>query len=164
MYKPIGVRLGRRPARPFCFWRERRALLDHNDKMPRRQFLTAAGLSSAALLTGEAFGATGSTNDLGQVGQPLFAPQVGTTFQFTNKDGDTATLTLVAATQLPKATRKRAKRIAFSLLFQGSLKPILPDGMYNINHPKLGTFSGVFLGYVGPGKKNDYSYYEAIFN
>ncbi len=133
--------------------------------MPRRKFLalaSAAGLGGAALLTGDVF-AAGGANDLGNVTHPMFASQVGTAFQFRSANGDATGVTLVKADALPGATRKKAKRTTFSLLFRGPISPVLGQNTYDITNAKLGTFKGVFVAYVGPGKAKKNSYYEAIF-
>ena len=71
--------------------------MEDNANMPRRKFLalaSAAGLGGAALLASDAFAVAGG-NDLGKVTQPMFAPHVGTAFQFHTADGQSVEVSLV---------------------------------------------------------------------
>ena len=139
--------------------------MEDNGNMPRRKFLTlasTAALGGVSLLTGEAPAAVG--NDLGKVTHTIFAPQVGTAFQIRNAAGKSVTVALAKAEALPKSTRKKAKRTAFSLVFRGPASPVLGQEVYDLQNEKLGIFKGVFVAWIGldKGKKN--SYYEAIFS
>ena len=141
--------------------------MNDNENMARRKFLTmvsGAGLSGVALLTGDAFAATASGADLGTLKHNVFTPLVGATFQIQTADGKTSVaVDLVSVTPLPRATRARARRPAFSLLFRGPLASPLPQDCYTIKQAAV-TLNGVFVAYVGPDKGKKNSYYEAIFN
>jgi hypothetical protein len=56
--------------------------------------------------------------------------------------------------------RQGGNREAFSLLFQGPLQPVLPQGIYRVGHVDLGDLD-IFLVPVGP--QSDGMGYEAVF-
>lgn len=51
-------------------------------------------------------------------------------------------------------------RQAFSLVFAGPLKPILPQAIYRVENPVMGALE-LFLVPLGP--KGDVCHYEAVF-
>ena len=60
------------------------------------------------------------------------------------------------------ALRPHSRRAEpFSLLFRGARSPILPQSIYDLTHPDLGTLK-IFLVPVQPS--GDGADYEAIFN
>lgn len=51
----------------------------------------------------------------------------------------------------------------FSLYFRGALRPVLPQGIYRVEHEALGTME-IFLVPVGPDPQRQGMVYEAVFN
>lgn len=51
----------------------------------------------------------------------------------------------------------------FSLLFQGGLSMLLPQQIYNLAHPVMGTFE-IFLVPLGPDASQKFYLYESVFN
>lgn len=90
-----------------------------------------------------------------------FAPLVGQTFAV-GHESDAGwvgpDLELVAVQALRPHSRRAEP---FSLLFRGPRQPILPQSIYDLAHPDLGTLK-IFLVPVQPS--GDGAEYEAIFN
>ena len=90
-----------------------------------------------------------------------FAPLIGQRFAVRHDsaaDWVGPELELVAV----KALRPHSRRAEpFSLLFRGPSRPILPQSIYDLAHPELGTLK-IFLVPVQPS--GDGAEYEAIFN
>ncbi len=51
----------------------------------------------------------------------------------------------------------------FSTYFQGALRPLLPQSIYQVEHEALGTLE-LFLVPVGPDPQRQGMLYEAVFN
>lgn len=73
-------------------------------------------------------------------------------------DGSCLDLRLVRVQKLGQVAEER--RDPFSLLFRGSLAPVLPQCIYRLEHPRLGPLD-IFLVPVGPDHTG--MRYEAIF-
>ena len=89
-----------------------------------------------------------------------FTPHVGGAFRLSTPEGTALTLTLDEARSLAspgtRAEGDRRKREPFRLLFRGPSLPILPQGIYPLEHAALGRLE-IFIVPIGPGQ------YEAIF-
>ena len=91
-----------------------------------------------------------------------FAPHQGETFQVPLSEGVSLALTLHEATPLGAAAAPPgARRAPFSLIFLGPAAPLLPQRIYRLSHPSIGTFD-LFLVPLGPGQGD--LRYEAIFS
>ena len=97
--------------------------------------------------------------DLEQLTRDTFAPLVDSTFAV-GDPGATA-LGLRLASTGPAGSGLPGRREPFSLLFQGPLKPLLPQGIHRLLHPELGEIA-LFLVPVGP--LGQAMQYEAIFS
>jgi hypothetical protein len=140
----------------------------------RRRTLLAAGvvgvvgtvLGPAAL---SAAATTATPTDLGPsrpsgsvsvaaLEQSTFAPAVGTTFSVRSSAGSTTDLVLASVTPLPNGPAGPRR---FSLMFHGPDRPVLPQGIYPMSHPGIGSFE-LFIAAVGlPGSTQAY---QAIFD
>jgi hypothetical protein len=87
----------------------------------------------------------------------MFSEQVGTKFLMHHGESQTAELELVSATDVGSSSRQ----IQFSLLFLGPYDAPIFQGIYRIEHDKLGTLD-LFLVPIGRDKTG--VSYEAIFN
>jgi hypothetical protein len=90
-----------------------------------------------------------------------FAPLVGQTFAVGHESAAGwvgPELELVAVNALRPHSRRAEP---FSLLFRGPRSPILPQSIYDLVHPALGTLK-IFLVPVQPS--GDGAEYEAVFN
>ena len=90
-----------------------------------------------------------------------FAPLVGQTFAVGHESAAGwagPELELVSVQALRPHSRRAEP---FSLLFRGPRQPILPQSIYDLVHPELGTLK-IFLVPVQPS--GDGAEYEAIFN
>ena len=91
-----------------------------------------------------------------------FAPHQGDTFQVPLSEGVSLAMTLNEATPLGAVTTPPgARRAPFSLVFLGPAAPLLPQRIYRLSHPSIGTFD-LFLVPLGPGPGG--LRYEAIFS
>lgn len=90
-----------------------------------------------------------------------FMPCVDDTFRVGEADDSMIQLVLesvVEVTGSPDSPRSRP----FTLTFSGPGGDHLPQGVYDLAHPALGTI-GIFLVPIGPGSDGRHRY-EAIFN
>jgi hypothetical protein len=89
-----------------------------------------------------------------------FSPHVGTTFQL-QLEGATLDLTLAEATE-PEGLgpRPHGIRTPYSLSFSGPPQPVLPQRIYTLAHPSVGTIE-IFLVPIAADSKN--ATYEAVF-
>jgi hypothetical protein len=101
-----------------------------------------------------------------------FRPQAGTLFRVTGAryaDGSPADIDA----ELAEVTEHDAHppggyRTPFSVVFHGPLQPVLPQGIYHLDHPRLGPLE-LFLVPVGPDEPADPGQaptamrYEAVF-
>ena len=96
--------------------------------------------------------------DLEHLTRETFAPLVDSTFAV-GDPGATALGLRLAATG-PAGAGASGTREPFSLLFQGPLRPLLPQGIHRLLHPELGEIA-IFL--VPVGRLGQAMQYEAIF-
>jgi hypothetical protein len=89
-----------------------------------------------------------------------FEPLVGTVFRLALDDGRSLDLVLAAARSLAIAGWSGARE-PFSLTFLSSREPLLPQRIYSLTHPGLGTFA-IFLVPIQP--LPDAQRYEAVFS
>ena len=87
----------------------------------------------------------------------LFADNQNTTFALQHPHWGNVTVELVSVSDLRETPRQRM----FSLVFRGPLDQPLEQGLYPMNHEKMGTES-LFL--VPIARKADGFRYEAVFN
>ncbi len=95
-----------------------------------------------------------------------FRGQQGTRFLLTDGAGVSYPAELAAVTE-SAAGAAGASRTPFSVLFQGPLTPVLPQGIYRIEHDQLGSLE-LFIVPVGPvppspGQAPATMGYEAVF-
>jgi hypothetical protein len=83
-----------------------------------------------------------------------FIPHLHTRFKVADKDDDE--LELTSATD-----RSNAQLVQFSLIFTGVASPYLPQGVYELTHPRMGNLE-LFLVPVGPDLTG--MRYEAVFS
>ncbi|MDQ4070654.1 MAG: hypothetical protein M3203_14455 [Actinomycetota bacterium] len=89
-----------------------------------------------------------------------FAPRVGERFSIGPvADGLTFDTELVEATVVGEAAGP-GSRIPFSLVFRGPAGVVLPQRIYRVHHPDLGSLD-IFLVPIGPDSTG--MRYEAIF-
>ena len=62
----------------------------------------------------------------------------------------------VELVEVTEIAREPGGRAPFSLVFEGGPKPPLPQGIYAVEHPRLGPLE-IFLVPIGPDR------YEAVF-
>lgn len=90
-----------------------------------------------------------------------FAPHQGTVFELSGEGVPTPLpLTLVEARTLVAGDGIANRRQPFGLVFRGPLQPLLPQRIYTLAHPEVGTHE-IFL--VPIARKTDGLEYEAIF-
>ena len=90
-----------------------------------------------------------------------FLAHLNDKFTLSLPDGSQYTLTLVKVTELGEAAGETGRRRSFSLIFRGPLDMRLPQQIYLIIHPKLGSLQ-IFIVPIGPDQTGQR--YEAIFN
>jgi hypothetical protein len=88
-----------------------------------------------------------------------FAPAVGHTFALDAGEAGELELTLLEA-RSRDAPSDSAVRTPFSLLFRGPAEPTLPQRIYRLRHPTIGTLE-IFL--VPIARDGDGTMYEAVF-
>jgi hypothetical protein len=89
-----------------------------------------------------------------------FAPLTGDVFRL-DAGGDGLDLELTEATEAPApGQRPGGRRAPFSVVFAGPLEPVLPQRIYPLAHPALGSFE-LFLVPIGPEEGR--MRYEAVF-
>jgi hypothetical protein len=91
-----------------------------------------------------------------------FAPHRGTVFELTGEGvpGAPLPLTLTEARTLVAGDGIANRDQPFGLLFRGPAEPLLPQRIYRLAHPEVGTHD-IFL--VPIGRKPEGVEYEAIF-
>jgi hypothetical protein len=94
-----------------------------------------------------------------------FRPHVGDRFEVTPADGEPFEAVLSSCTEtpygLPEAWRNAVKRVPFTLLFHADLDPALPQQIFILRHPELGTFE-LFMVPLGPDERG--MRYEAVIS
>ena len=94
-----------------------------------------------------------SSSDLAQLSLDDFTPHQGATFDMQVSD-------TIVPLQLVKAEASSGQGRAFSLLFAAPKGPWLPQAIYPVDHPTLGTLE-MFLVPIGPLAGGNG--YQAIF-
>jgi Domain of unknown function (DUF6916) len=95
-----------------------------------------------------------------------FTPHLNTEFQLHNQKmqksvrAELSEVELHDSSEAPKTGAAGSQR-PFSLLFRADKDTDLPQGTYNVEHPKLGKID-LFL--VPVGMRTEYARYEAVFN
>jgi hypothetical protein len=96
-----------------------------------------------------------------------FAERLGETFRVYPDAADATRcldMALIEATDLSARGRQQAsdsgRRAPFSIVFRGPATPILPQRIYRVEQPAIGTFD-LFLVPIGPDEQG--LRYEAIF-
>jgi hypothetical protein len=89
----------------------------------------------------------------------MFGDKVGDAFVIDEAESPAVELSLVEATPLPN--HAKAPRVPFSLLFTTPGNAVLPQRIFMLRHPALGTLS-IFL--VPIGRDEHKVTYQAIFN
>lgn len=102
-----------------------------------------------------------SLGDLEDLHQGSFAPEIGSMFQLVSGDHLFESLTLVKVTDLSSQSQGSAKGEAFSALFVGPEDKPLTQGVYRLEHERLG---GMTLLIVPMGTTPQGPAYEAVFN
>lgn len=97
-----------------------------------------------------------STADIGKLKLEDFSPHLEAVFELHSADG-VVPLKLAKIGSYGQATREGG---AFSLLFVAPAGPWLPQAIYPIQHPDLGTME-IFLVPIGPMSSGNG--YEAVF-
>ena len=82
-------------------------------------------------------------------------------FELARDDASPEVLSLVEAMALREGEEKAGRRAPFSLLFQAAAECRLPQGIYSLTHPELGTLD-LFLVPMQPDERG--TLYEAVFN
>jgi hypothetical protein len=96
-----------------------------------------------------------------------FAERLGETFRVYPDAGDATRcldMALIETTDLSARDRQQSvdseRRAPFSVVFRGPATPILPQRIYRIEHPEIGSCE-IFLVPIGPDEQG--LHYEAIF-
>lgn len=90
-----------------------------------------------------------------------FSDHQGESFRLEADEASSLDLTLAEASPLGSAARG-GEREPFSLTFRGPAEPVLPQAIYQVEHPKLGKLE-IFLVPIGPDPKEKGMRYEAVF-
>lgn len=98
------------------------------------------------------------TKSLGEITADDFLPHVKTSFALKRDDGQESVLTLTEVAQYQYVSKKGRQQ--FSLFFIGTPGEILPQRIYPLSHPQLGTLE-IFL--VPVGRTEEGTQYEAVF-
>lgn len=94
---------------------------------------------------------------LEKVTKETFAEHLNTRFRTTSQGVPSLEVELIEV----KAGRSTTRQEQFSLLFRGPQDVPLPQGMFQLEHDKMGAFD-LFM--VPVRKDEDGFYYEAVFN
>ena len=90
-----------------------------------------------------------------------FAPYLNTVFRTRSKAGAPVALKLEEIGELPSRSLDREREDSFSLIFRGTGRGALPQGLYTLSHAGIGSFQ-LFL--VPMGRRKQARLYEAIVN
>jgi Domain of unknown function (DUF6916) len=90
-----------------------------------------------------------------------FSTHLEESFTLTLADGSQHAMTLVKITELGERQEETGGRRPFSLIFRGPLELRLPQQIYSLTHPGVGSLQ-IFIVPVGPDQTGQC--YEAIFN
>ena len=139
------------------------------DPMRRRTLLAAGVAGAVAAVVGPAAVSSGAavpkvpTTASAPIGvaeleQSTFAPAVGGTFSVRSSPRATTNLVLTSVEPLPNGPPGPRR---FSLMFEGSNRPVLSQGIYAMSNAGIGSFE-IFIAPVGlPGTIQSY---QAIFD
>jgi hypothetical protein len=98
---------------------------------------------------------------LDELTEASFKPHSGTRFQVLLENGPGVELDLAEVTLYPHDSSVPRKREPFSLLFRGPAAAYLPQRIYRLQHPEMGSLD-LFL--VPIRREGDTLLYEAVFN
>lgn len=102
---------------------------------------------------------------LDQLSLDLFSAQVGETFRIVIEEDNAVDVELIEAKALPAyaspAAEDDPQHAPFTLLFRGPKEVYLPQRLYTLTHPTLGTLE-IFLVPIQPDQHG--SQFEAVFN
>lgn len=139
-------------------------------ELTRRGFISACGAAAVSSLAAHAVTAplasAGSRKLMIEELTPdLFRQHVGQTFHVSDGTGRSEGLALAEVDDRgEQALRKGAPRIhTFAVYLEGPADAALPQGVYTLSHPEMGTVEGLFLVPVvaqEPGKAS----YELVFS
>jgi hypothetical protein len=90
-----------------------------------------------------------------------FTAHLGSEFRLRLSDGAALEVVLMEATAHPYLPPQPGRRRGFSLVLRSALPGALPQGIYALEHPAMGTM-GLFL--VPIGLREGGMCYEAVFN
>ena len=89
-----------------------------------------------------------------------FSPHVGSAFDVQLDGARTLPLELVEVTALGNSPPGAGSRSPFSILFRSASNVVLPQAIYHLEHPALGSLE-LFLVTIGPDASG--MRYEAVF-
>jgi hypothetical protein len=95
-----------------------------------------------------------------------FVGHVNGSFRIPLDSGEMVDLELIEAKTIGEGHRPDApevRRRAFSLIFRGPPDRLLPQRIYPVEHPTLGTLE-IFLVPLGPEGDSEGLHYQAVFN
>ena len=92
-----------------------------------------------------------------------FSGHLGSTFRIYPESSDSLEVELVSATDLSESPDGEAagRGRPFSIVLSGPADVLLPQHIYRMEHPEIGTFD-LFLVPIGPDETG--MRYEAVFN
>ncbi len=98
--------------------------------------------------------------DLSNLNVEDFSARIGDEFRIAVNDGDPVTLVLTAAEVQAAAETTDRTDSAFSVVFRGPLNSPLPQQIFEMEHPEMGTLPL----FIVPVQQDEQGiYYEAIF-
>jgi len=95
-----------------------------------------------------------------------FVGHVNAAFRILRRSGEVLDLELIEAKTIGEGRRPDSPGIrqqAFSLIFRGPHDRLLPQSVYPVEHPTLGTLE-IFLVPLGPEGDSKGLHYQAVFN
>ncbi|PLY01012.1 MAG: hypothetical protein C0623_06370 [Desulfuromonas sp.] len=98
---------------------------------------------------------------LEKVEKAMFEPHLGELFQLGSDDAALLQVKLVEVNSLGSKPQENELREPFSLVFKDEQEESLPQGIYALNHEKLGQLD-IFLVPIGPAREDGFLY-EAVF-
>ncbi len=97
-------------------------------------------------------------SDLQSLTAETFQPLLGQTFRMQTGEGASIDTELISVE--PHGDGQGDRRPQFSILLRGPRKPVFAQGIYRLEHPRLGTLD-LFIVPIGPDKAG--IIYEAVF-
>jgi hypothetical protein len=98
-----------------------------------------------------------TSENLEKLNSRIFTENLHTKCKVQAGPADTIQLELIEVGERPTSPRMEC----FSVLFQGPASPVLPQRIWKLEHPRLGTFS-LFLTPLGVNESG--ATYEAVFH